>query len=67
MIAKLLHWWRLLIEPSGEGKLFGVGMPSRWRVRYKDGVSRPMAYNTACNYARMFDGKVERSDGKAKS
>ncbi len=60
MIQVLLHWWRLLTEPSGSGRLFGGWQPQRWRVIYGEGKSIPMAYDTACSYAEMFDGKVER-------
>ena len=57
----LLHWWRLLTEPSGRGRLRGFG-PKRWRVRYSDGnVSTGMGYDVACDYASMFGGSVERN------
>lgn len=67
----LLHWWRMLTEPSGSGRLFGGGAPKRWYVEYASGLSPygdlidggrsiPMAYDTACSYARMFDGVVKR-------
>ena len=35
-------------------------MPKRWRVIYKDGPSIPMSYRMACDYARMFNGRIER-------
>lgn len=61
MADALLHWWRMLTEPSGMGRVRGMG-PKRWRVRYKDGaLSRGMAYDEAHNYAEIFGGTVERN------
>lgn len=60
--SRLLHCWRLLVEPSGHNCLFGVSMPRRWRVKYRDGYSQPMAYDVACDYAAMFNGTVERAE-----
>ncbi len=64
-LGALLHCWRLAVEPSGRGRLQdGTG---RWRVRYQEnaeiprgGVSRPMCYDVASDYAEMFGGVVER-------
>lgn len=63
----LLHYWRLLTEPSGKDRLRGFG-PKRWRVRYKPceldpkgGLSEAMAYDVACDYAAIFNGTVERA------
>lgn len=59
----LLHWWRLLVEPSGKGRLRGFG-PRRWKVDYTDGgKSVPMGYDEACDYAKMFGGNVVRHYG----
>jgi hypothetical protein len=63
MFAKLLHWWRLLT--SEDQGLHGVWR-YKWRVRYPDGVSEPMPYKTACSYATLFGGKVERVPEKGK-
>lgn len=59
---RLLHCWRLIVEPSGRNCLFGVSMPRRWRVKYRDGYSQPMAYDVACDYAEIFNGTVERAE-----
>ena len=63
IVLRLLHWWRLLVEPDSN-LMTGVG---RWRVRYAPcrelpggGVSSGMSYRQACSYADMFDGTVER-------
>ena len=59
-VKTLLHWWRLLVEPSGKGRLRGFG-PTRWQVRYTDGgLSQGMAYDVACGYAAIFGGEVIR-------
>lgn len=66
-LTLLLHWWRLLVEPSGAGRLLAF-QPHRWRVRYHPdpaigfpgGYSIPMAYDVASNYASHFGGVVER-------
>lgn len=59
-MKKLLHWWRLLTEPSGKGRLT-VCQPKRWVVHYKDGnFTVPMAYDIACDYTEMWDGEVKR-------
>lgn len=56
---KLLHWWRLLTQPSGKGRL--VGAVGGWQVVYPDGsLSRPLAYDVACDYAAIFGGEVRR-------
>ena len=55
-----IHFFRLLWEPSGHGRLFAF-QPRRWRVKYKDGkYSMGMAYDVACDYAIIFGGTVER-------
>ena len=60
-MAALLHWWRLLTEPEGGGIV--TMQPRRWQVRYSEGgVSIGMAYRTACNYAEIFGGVVERHE-----
>lgn len=64
--AHVLHKWRLLTEPSGRGCLFGWSMPQRWRVRYIDGMSQPMAYDVACDYAEMFGGSIERAPSEVR-
>lgn len=66
---KLLHWWRLLVEPSGHGRLMAM-QPKRWQVVYPEaiefgmkmpgGVSIPMAYDVACDYAGLFGGTVRK-------
>ena len=59
-MKKLLHWWRLLTEPSGTGRLQHM-QPRRWYVQYRDGsVTVLMAYDTACDYAELFGGEVKR-------
>lgn len=56
----LLHWWRLLVEPKGAGRLRGFG-PKRWQVIYLDGnVSASMGYDEACSYCGIFGGTVVR-------
>jgi hypothetical protein len=73
MLKLLLHWWRLLTTESGAGRLFGISQPRGWRVRYAaeklsdgtyvpSGLSIPMAYDTACDYAKIFGGTVERAN-----
>lgn len=65
MTATLLHWWRLLTEPRG-GNIVTT-QPRRWQVRYPcGGVSIGMSYRTACNYAAIFGGTVERYPLKGK-
>ena len=66
MLTALMHWWRLLTEPSGKGRLQIFGS-RRWRVRYTprlefpDGAfSAPLAYDVACDYAELWGGVVER-------
>lgn len=60
MIKALLHWWRLRVERSGKDRML-FAQPRDWRVRYNDGGrTAPMAYDTACDYAEMFGGRVER-------
>ena len=59
ILRMLLHWWRLAIEPSGYERLLTSG--GRWRVRYAYGASQPMHYDMACDYAKMFNGTVERA------
>jgi hypothetical protein len=60
MKKKLLHWWRLLTEPSGRGRVQSMG-PRRWFVRYPDGkMTVPLAYDIACDYAEMWGGEVKR-------
>lgn len=66
MFKILIHRWRLLVEPSGKGRLQGFG-PERWRVRYapctenpEGGVSHALAYDVACDYAEMWGGTVVR-------
>lgn len=66
-MKKLLHWWRMLVEPSGAGRLT-VFQPKRWYVEYPPdekmsfpgGKSVPMAYDSACNLAAIHGGKVKR-------
>lgn len=61
-----LHWWRMLTEPSGAGRLHGFG-PCGWTVQYDDGTIRqPCAYDVACDYADMFGGTVIRYNPKEK-
>lgn len=61
MIAKLLHWWRLLIEPGGKNLATFLNMPQRWRVIYPSGEkSFPMAYDVACVYRDLFGGRIVR-------
>lgn len=65
--AKVLHLWRILIEPRGMGRLRGSG-PRRWQVEYPDGgLSVPMAYDEACNYRGIFGGTVHRWRSAAES
>jgi hypothetical protein len=57
---KLLHYWRLLTEPSGRGRLQTV-TARRWYVQYRDGNKTvPLCYNVACDYAEMWGGEVKR-------
>ena len=58
LLKGLLHWWRYVT--SEDLGLFGL-REHGWRVRYRDGVSQSMPYATACDYAEMFDGVVERN------
>lgn len=61
MFKSILHLWRLLVQPSGKDHNFIVS--GRWRVRYnKKYVSIPMCYDVACDYAKMFNGKVEKTN-----
>lgn len=58
---KLLHWWRLLVEPSGMGRLRGFG-PKRWRVVVSGiGPTTPMAYDEACNYRDIANMGADKS------
>jgi hypothetical protein len=58
-MIKLLHWWRLLTEPSGKHTTFIIA--GRWQAAYPDGKkSMPMAYDVACDYAEIYGGKVIR-------
>lgn len=50
-------WWRRLTEQSGEGRLVGFGGQG-FRVQYDHGVSCPMSYDMARDYAEMFGGTV---------
>jgi hypothetical protein len=60
----LLHLWRLLVEPSGKGRLQAVAA-KRWVVHYHDGnVTVPLCYDVACDYAEMWGGEVKRSKEK---
>lgn len=55
----LLHFWRLLTEPSGRGRL--RGMVGGWQVVYPDGAkTEALAYDVACDYAAIFGGEVRR-------
>lgn len=47
-----------MTQPSGRNRL--RGMVGGWQVVYADGVSQSMAYDVACDYAKMFGGKVRR-------
>lgn len=63
-MKKLLHWWRLLTEPSGLGRLQAV-VDNRWYVQYRDGGKTVgMCYDVACNYAELFGGEVLKYKGK---
>jgi hypothetical protein len=50
----IIHSIRLWFEPSSciEEK--------KWRVKRHDRYSIPMAYDVACDYARMINGTIER-------
>lgn len=64
MKEKLLHTWRMLVEPSGINRIFAF-QPRRWRVIYPDGArSIPMAYDSACSYRDIFGGTIERVNEK---
>lgn len=56
----LLHIWRIATEQSGAGWPIGLRNDWKWQVVHKDGVSIPMAYDVACDYATFFNGNVEK-------
>lgn len=61
-MKRLIHWWRLLTQPSGKGRL--RGFVRGWQVLYPDGkLSQQMAYDVACEYATIFGGEVRRAKG----
>ena len=63
-MKKIPFWkriWYKMTEPTGSGRLFGGGMPKNFYVIYNEGgKSIPMAYDTACSYAEMFGGVVQK-------
>lgn len=70
MLKKITHYWRLLTEPSGHGRLQN-SIKGRWQVRYppdsnlpNGAVSHPLPYDVACDYASMWNGVVEKAGTK---
>lgn len=64
----LLHWWWLIQEPPESG-LRGFNKRESWCVVYDDpsdiaesGLQKsyPMPYGSAVNYAKIFNGHIER-------
>lgn len=59
-MKKLIHWFRLMFEPSGRDIPF-YRQPKRFKLVYPDGqVSMPMAYDVACGYKEIYGGEVKK-------
>jgi hypothetical protein len=62
VFARLLHWYRLLTEPSSASLVVISSSAYGWRVRDRFGECTPrMTYDRACLYVRSFGGRIERA------